>query len=401
MATVLIISLSDLGSDPRVDRQIDFLRAEHRVVAAGFGPPAYDDVEFVELEQADPSVPARLWGRALRLATGLLRLHRLGYWRDPDHRGWRRAFERADVDLVIANDMAVLPLAFAVAGGAPVVFDAHEYSPSEFETSRLWRLLARPRVRWICRRYLPRVMGMMAVSQGIADRYERDFGVGSVVVTNASRFEPLAPSEVADPIRLVHFGWPDPQRRLEDTLAAMELLNEHYSLDLFLMVGDGSRRHLEALKERAGGDPRVRFRDPVPMRDLPRVANPYDIGVFLLPPQHVNQEFTLPNKFFDYIQGRIVPAIGPSPEMARIVREWDCGIVAEDHTPEAFAAAIAGTSRERLTELKRNVDRAARQLSAERNRPIVLDVVARALGEAASSPGRPSLPSAGEARASR
>jgi glycosyltransferase involved in cell wall biosynthesis len=220
-----------------------------------------------------------------------------------------------------------------------------------------------------------------------------------VVVTNAGRFQPLAPTVVGDPIRLVHFGWPAPQRRLEDTLAAMDLLDEHYRLDL-LLAGPGPSGYLDDLRRRAAGDPRIRFLDPVPMREIPRFANAYDIGVFLLPPQHANQEFTLPNKFFEYIQGRIVPAIGPSPEMARIVREWDCGIVAEDYTPEAFAAAIAGASRARLSELKQNVDRAARELGAERNRPIVLDVVARALDRSATSGDLPSLPSAGEARAS-
>jgi glycosyltransferase involved in cell wall biosynthesis len=398
VATVLVISLSGLGSDPRVDRQIDFLREDHRVIAAAFGPPEYGDVEFVELGGADLSAPARLVQRAVRLATGVLRIHRLGYWSDADHRRWRRALEDIGADVLIVNDTSALPLAFSVAAGAPVLFDAHEYSPAEFEPSRLWRLLARPRLRWICRRYLPRIAGMMAVSPGIADRYERDFGVRSVVVTNAPRFEALAPSEVGDPIRLVHFGWPDPQRRLEDTLAAMELLDEHHSLDL-LLAGSGPAGYLDQLRRRAAGNPRIRFLDRVPMRELPRFANSYDIGVFLLPPQHVNQEFTLPNKLFEYIQGRIVPAIGPSPEMARILREWDCGIVADDHTPEAFAAAIAGTSRERLAELKRNVDRAARELCAERNRPIVLDIVARGLADSASSADRPNLPSAGEARA--
>jgi glycosyltransferase involved in cell wall biosynthesis len=399
MAAVLVISLSDFGTDPRVDRQIDFLRAEHRVLAAGFGRPAYGDVEFIELERAPLQDLVPRARRAASVATRLLGLHERAYWSDPDHRRWRRALSGLGAGLVVANDTRALPLAFSVKGGAPIVFDAHEYSPVEFETSRLWRLLERPRVRWICRRYLPQVAGMMAVSQGIADRYEQDCGVSSMVVTNASRFEPLAPTKVSDPIRLVHFGWPDPQRRLEDTLAAMELLDERYSLDLFLLVGNASRRHLERLKERAAGDRRIRFLDPVPMREISRFANAYDIGVFLLPPQHVNQEFTLPNKFFEYIQGRIVPAIGPSPEMARIVREWDCGIVADDYTPEGFAAAIAGTSRSRLAELKENVDRAARELCAERNRPIVLDIVARALAESASSADRPNLPSAGEARA--
>ena len=378
VATALVISLSDLAADPRVDRQIDFLRGEHRVIASGFAPPAYDDVRFVELGRTAFSAPARLLRRGIRLVTGLLRLHRLGYWSEPDNRRWRRALDGVDADVLVVNDAAALPLAFAVAGRAPVVFDAHEYAPSEFQGSRLWRLLARPRVRWICRRYLPRVAAMMSVSQGIADCYERDFGLGSVVVTNAPRFEELAPSPVRKPIRLVHFGWPDPQRSLEQTLAAMELLDEHYSLDL-LLIGAGPPGYLESLQRRAAGDPRIRFLDPVPMRQLPRFANSYDMGVFLLPPQHVNQEFTLPNKFFEYIQARIVPAIGPSPEMAEVVRDWDCGIVSDDYTAEAFAAAIAGTDERRLAELKRNVDRAARELNAERNRPIVLDVVAKAL----------------------
>lgn len=399
MATVLVISLSDLGSDPRVDRQIDFLRAEHRVVAAGFGPSAYDDVEFIELATARLPRPVRRLRRLAALASRILGAHERGYWSDPDHRRWRQVLGRLDVDLILVNDISMLPLAFSAGNAARVVFDAHEYAPTQWETRLLWRLLERPHLRWICRRYLNRVAGMMVVSEGIAATYERQFGVRGVVVTNAPRLEELAPSEIGGTIRLVHFGWPNPERRLEDTIDAMGLLDESYSLDLLLKTGPSSQPHLEKLKERAAGDPRIGFPDPVPMRDLPSVANAYDIGVFLLPPRHVHQEFTLPNKFFEYIQGRIVPAIGPSPEMARIVREWDCGIVATDYTPDTFAAAIAGTSRARLAELKENVDRAARELCAERNQPIVLDVVARAL--TASSADAPSLPSEGEARASR
>jgi hypothetical protein len=375
--------MSDLGSDPRVDRQIDFLRTEHRVVAAGFGPSAYDDVEFIELERVTLSRPVRRLKRLGALANRILGAHERGYWSDPDHRRWRQLLGGLDMDLIVVNDTDMLPLALSIGDAAPVVFDAHEYSPTQWEARLLWRLLERPHVRWICRRYLSSVAGMMVVSEGIAAMYEREFGVRGVVVTNAPRFEELAPSGIGENIRLVHFGWPNPERRLADTIEAMGLLDEHYSLDLILKAGPSSQRHLEKLRERAAGDPRIRFPDPVPMRDLPRVANAYDIGVFLLPPRHVHQEFTLPNKFFEYIQGRIVPAIGPSPEMTRIVREWDCGIVADDYTPAALAEGIAGITRERLAELKENVDRAAQELCAERNEGIVLDVVARALAERA------------------
>src|SRR5215203_1042990 len=118
MATVLVISLSDLGTDPRVDRQIDFLRAEHSVVAAGFGPPAYDDVQFVELQRAP--LP-HFVGRARRLAAlsrRLVGLHKRAYWSDPDHRHWRRVLGSVGAELVVANDTTTLPLAFSVAGTA-------------------------------------------------------------------------------------------------------------------------------------------------------------------------------------------------------------------------------------------------------------------------------------------
>jgi glycosyltransferase involved in cell wall biosynthesis len=207
------------------------------------------------------------------------------------------------------------------------------------------------------------------------------------VVTNAPRYVELEPSAVGETIRLVHFGWPDPMRRLEDTIEAMSRLDDGYSLDLLLITPESLRGELRRLRRLAADDARIRFLDPVPMRELPRFANRYDIGVHLLPPATFNQRFALPNKFFEYIQARIVPAIGPSPEMARIVREWDCGIVTDDYTPEALAASVAGTTRERLVELKRNADRAARELCAERNREVVLDVVRRALRSGAA-PGQ-------------
>ena len=55
------------------------------------------------------------------------------------------------------------------------------------------------------------------------------------------------------------------------------------------------------------------------MHELPRMANDYDVGLYLLPPTNFNQRYALPNKFFEFIQGRLAIAIGPSPEMAKLV----------------------------------------------------------------------------------
>jgi len=61
---VLVVSHSDLSSDPRVDRQIDALRGLYDVVAAGFRPPRYEDVSFVDISIPPPAAGQR----ALRFA---------------------------------------------------------------------------------------------------------------------------------------------------------------------------------------------------------------------------------------------------------------------------------------------------------------------------------------------
>ena len=123
----------------------------------------------------------------------------------------------------------------------------------------------------------------------------------------------------------------------------------------------------------------MRVLPPVPSQELVAFANAYDVGVFLLPARYPNQVHVLPNKLFDYIQARLAVAIGPSPEMAEIVREWECGVVSASFTPEAFAEALDGLSVDRVERMKSNADRAARVLNANANRDKVIALVRNAI----------------------
>jgi hypothetical protein len=87
----------------------------------------------------------------------------------------------------------------------------------------------------------------------------------------------------------------------------------------------------------------------------------------------------LPNKLFEFIQARLAIAVGPSPEMAAIVREHACGVVADDFTPRALADVLAGVTREQIATFKAGANGAAQLLNAEQNQEIVLRLVSRAL----------------------
>jgi glycosyltransferase involved in cell wall biosynthesis len=89
----------------------------------------------------------------------------------------------------------------------------------------------------------------------------------------------------------------------------------------------------------------------------------------------------LPNKFFEYIQARLAIAIGPSPEMARIVQEFGCGVVAEDFSPASLAHALNQLSSADIDRMKAGSDRAARAYTAETNAEKLREIVASVLKE--------------------
>jgi glycosyltransferase involved in cell wall biosynthesis len=371
LARVLVISFSDLSSDPRVDRQIAALRVRHDVTAAGLAPPAYADVEFVDI--TTPRLG--LVDGGVGVARLLIHRFEAAYWRHPKNREVLRRLRGVAADVVLANDLPALPVASSL--GAPVVLDAHEFAPAEYSDRLWWRALIAPYVDWECRRYLPQVAAMTTVGESISDAYERAYGVRAAVVTNAPSYVDLRPSPMDAPIRILHHAAAQPGRGLEEMLRVANLLDDRFTVD-FVLAG-GSSRFRDGLVAQASDNLRVSFLPPVPMRELVQMANGYDVGLYLLPPTNLNQRFALPNKFFEFIQARLAVAIGPSPEMAGLVRRYGCGVVAADFTPEALAAELNSLDASRIAELKQASDVAAAELSAERNADVILSAIDTAL----------------------
>jgi glycosyltransferase involved in cell wall biosynthesis len=371
VTTALVISFSHLASDPRVDRQIQALRTRYKVIAAGLSQSRYSDVEFIDI--SNPTQTA--FGRLLWAARLGLRRYEAAYWKDPANHAALGRLRDIRADVVVANEFEALPLALRL--GPPVVFDAHEYSPEQWSERLLWRLLVAPYSHWQCRRYLPQVSSMTTVGQWIADEYERETGVRATVVTNAPFREDLEPTPVHHPVRILHHGLAVRGRGLEEMVRLADLLDDRFTLDFVL--AEGTPGYRDRLIRAARANERVRFPDPRPMRELVRLANDYDVGLYLLSPSNVNRRYALPNKFFEFIQARLALAIGPSPEMARLVRHYGCGIIADDFTPESLARALNALDRSALAQLKRASDVAAKELCAEENEPLTLSAVEDAL----------------------
>lgn len=375
MKKVLILSFSNVANDPRVMRQVRLLEGIYELTVAGYGVAPVISGRFLSVEKpTTPVLKKLLWGG--KLFAGAFDDY---YWSLPQVRNASRSLQGVGADLIIANDLPALPLALALAGGkVPVFFDAHEYSPGEYEDQWMWRLLFQRYVDDLCRRYLPRCAAMSTVCAGIANAYAERYNVQPFVVHNAPLLQPLSVGEVTDGrIRLIHHGVASQVRRLEGMIEMMKSLDERFTLDFMLV--ESEPRYLTSLKILAARDARIRFLPPVSMPEICKALHAYDIGVFLLPPSSFNYRHALPNKFFEFVQARLGVAIGPSPEMKTLAGAHGFGVVSETFVPSDLGQALQRLTSDDVRRLKVAADRAAPGLAFEHDAARVRTTVERLL----------------------
>lgn len=323
-ARVLVLAFSPITGDARVLKQVRHLVAAGAdVVTCGYGPAPEGVTAHVRVPD---DVSNKLDGRLITART-----YRGAYWAQAATRWVRQYVRPGSADVIIANDTDTLPLALSLRPRAGVHADLHEYWPRWREEHPEWLARIGPYQEWICRRFLPQAAAVTTVSERIAQEYAEQFGVEVGVVTNASPYADLVSQPVGDPLRVVHTGACLRSRAIhvmaEGVLAAARE-GAGVTLDLYLTPNDpGYLAELRAVAD--GSDGAVRVHDPVPYTDLFATLNRHDVGLFVLPPVNFNYANALPNKIYDFVQARLGVIVGPSPDMADLVRGHRLGLVAD------------------------------------------------------------------------
>lgn len=372
---ILCISFSDLATDSRVLRQIDVLAEVGDVTTLAYGDRPDAASDHLEIDRSLPSLPQTLSG-VLNLA---LRRHHAARLQAPAVRAALDLLDGLEFDIVVANEARALPLAFEVAGAPRIWCDLHEWAPGERTHVLSWRLLVSPFMRWVCAQYLPRTHASTTVNASIAEMYEEAFSVRPEVVRNAIAFRSdLAPSRRADGlVRLVHSGGAVPGRNIEAIIDAVDLLGDGYTLDLYLVPARQGDGYWRGLQKRIQASPRAELHAPVAPNELPDALNQHDLGVFVLPPLTPNHRFMLPNKFFDFVQGRLGLVFGPSVETDRLIKGERIGVVTAGYTGEDIARAVRALRGEDIDRFKQATDKAARRLGSEEDIAVERRILSR------------------------
>lgn len=361
-ARILCISFSDIESDARVLRQVEVLKRYGVVTTLGYGSAPVGVAEHLEIDRGLPSLPQTVTG-VLRLG---VRAYRSVQLSAPAMQAAVRLLGDREFDVIVANEGRALPLAVLHRGHAKVWCDLHEWAPEERSHVRSWRLLVSPFMTWICRTYLPQVDAATAVNGSIADMYGQAFGVRPDVVRNAIAYRAeLTPSPMRPGVvRLVHSGGAVPGRNLQQLVDAVDQLGGRFTLDLYLVKARESDAFWEALCERVAASPYTTLHEPVSPEELPATLNPYDLGVFLLPPHTPNHRLMLPNKFFDFVQARIGIVFSTAVETDRLIRDHGLGVVVEGFEASDLVQALRDVTDDDVARFKAAADAAAHELSS-------------------------------------
>jgi hypothetical protein len=379
---ILILVLSDLRQDARVRRQIDALKDSYDLTVVCFGAEPSTAYQLVIL----PPVNLTFFKKFLSSIFLITGIFAIGYRiLHPYYQFLLHALQGQKFDLTIANDVETLPVAFRLENSRKIMFDAHEYAPRHFEDKLMWRIFFKRFNTWLCRKYIPMTAAMTTVGRMLALEYEKHFGVKPQVITNAGHFTPIGASVVLENrIRLVHHGIATPSRNLHLMIELIDHLDERFTMVMYLLkpsfASQKTANYIQQLQTKATGHPRLKILPPLAGTELVKTINQYDIGVFLLPPVNFNYRNTLPNKLFDFIQARLGVAIGPTPEMAEIVKAYDNGVVSEDFTPVALANELNKLTKKDVERFKANSEKAAGELNAEDNKLRLLQIVNQITG---------------------
>ena len=345
-------------------REIEALKNDYEIIALGRTPSPFDFVKFEYYNL--PTVYERALHRIYRMANkGNIWPHRF-YSINKKLSG---LFKKYKPDIVITHEPEFLPYIdrYKNTYRFKVVFNAHEYCPLQSDTRANWINTAGLFYFNLYKKYLNKIDLLVNVCDGIAVKCKEEFGKDSIVIPNASiyysRILPVL-HDKENVIKIIHHGLAIRERKVEYMVEAVARSGNFFHLDLMLAPGD--KQYIDELNLLVKKIDNVRIIPSVGFYDIVPFLNKYDIGLYNMPTNGFNQLNSLPNKLFEFIQARLCVVVSNSPEMKKIVQQYNLGLVSTGFSPDELYGCLKDMSMEQINNFKMNAHDAAEKLSAEK-----------------------------------
>ena len=249
------------------------------------------------------------------------------------------------IHVLHANDLDTLLSMWLVSKlkKIPLVYDSHEFflGVPEIQNKKMvkfiWKLIERM--------IFPRLKHVFTVNESIAKLYQNTYNVNVKVLRNVpergkidlvkTKLDLNLPSQ--KPVVILQGSGINVDRGAEELLEAIALQ------DYFFLCVIGKGDVFEKLRERALRQDLLKktmFIDAIHYEEMMQYTMLSDIGVTLDKPNNLNYEYSLPNKFFDYIKAGIPVVSSHLIEIKKLIEQFNCGAVTNSHDPYDILDAL-------------------------------------------------------------
>jgi glycosyltransferase involved in cell wall biosynthesis len=270
---------------------------------------------------------------------------------------------------ILSNDLDTLPACFFASkiNKTDLVYDSHELFSEGPE------LQGRKFVQGFWRKledfFLPKIKNAYTVSQSIVEFYDDKYQNKMGLIRNIPlKKDVLEIDEVVFPTKnktILYQGVLNPGRGLKPMIKALKFIDD---LDLIIIGYGKVEAELKAFVIKEKMSKRVFFLGRISRDKLFNYTKKATLGMVLEEPLGLSFQYSLPNKLFDYIHAEIPIIAGNLPEITRIIKEYDVGVLVDDYQPETIANGIKSLLKDTdlLSRIKVNQQKAKQILCWEK-----------------------------------
>ena len=286
--------------------------------------------------------------------------------------------------VVHSHDVNTLPTAWLAAklSRAKLVYDAHEISTSREGYNSLRKV-----VGFVEKRLMPSANGTITTTDARAKYFARAYGVERpLVLQNRPRLIESPPSNrirdelgLAEPWPIVLYqGGLQQGRGLEKLVRTAQHVPDCY----FVLIGGGRlTQPLMQLAQELNLQHKVHFIPTVALAELPSYTASADVGVQPIENTCLNHYTTDSNKLFEYVIAGLPVIATDFPEIRRIVRNNDIGLLVPANNEQALGTTIIQLLEDRAlrAHFASNARKTAQNLNWESQEKCLVDLYERVL----------------------
>jgi len=284
-----------------------------------------------------------------------------------------------EFDILHCNDLNTLPIGFIIKKffnkNIKVVYDAHEYETETYALKGTSQKVAK-----IVEKYLINyVDATITVSESIADEYVKLYGIKKpYIVLNTPPYKEIEKKDIfrkkfgikKEKMIFLYQGGLGKGRGIEVLLKTFKSLESSDAVIIFMGYGEYEKKIKKYAKEYEN----IYFHDAVSPDVLLDYTSSADFGISTIEDICLSYRYSLPNKMFEYIMADIGVIVSNLPEMKKVVKKSQVGVVAEENSINGLKQAIKKAIEMDKNSLRKNIKKAKKLYNWQNQEKVLLDV---------------------------